>query len=164
VKNRRAIYAGTFDPITNGHMDIIQRACTIFDEVVIAVADSSSKKPLFDLDLRVKMVEKSVARFAEARVISFNSLLVDLCRELSINILVRGLRGVGDFEYELNMGYANSSLNSEVETIYLMSNLESQFVSSSLVRSLLPFKGRISHLVPNEILEDIERGYSVYTI
>lgn len=162
MREKRAIYGGTFDPVTNGHLDIIRRASKIFDEVTIAVADSSSKSPLFSLDIRVNMVEKSVAKISNVNVVSFNSLLVDLCSELGVDVLVRGLRGAGDFEYELNMGYANGSLKEGLETIYLISSLETQFISSSLVRSLLPFNGKISHLVPKEILEDIRRNY-VYT-
>lgn len=159
---KRAIYAGTFDPITNGHLDIIKRASLIFDEIVVAVAKSKEKRPLFSIENRIKMVNKSILDIKNVRVIEFSSLLVDLANRLDINIVVRGLRGVNDFEYELHMGYANSSLKKELETVYLMSNSNNSFISSSLVRSLLQFKGEISHLVPKEILEDIRENY-VYT-
>ena len=152
---RRAIYPGTFDPITNGHMDIIQRASIMFDEIVVAVADNPAKRPMFSLDKRIAMVNKSTKCFLNVKVIGFNSLLVDLSDKLDANIVVRGIRAVSDFEYELQMGYANSSLKKELETIFLMPSLEYAFISSSIVRSLLPFDGKIEHLVPHCILSDI---------
>jgi len=145
---KRAIYPGTFDPITIGHFDIIQRASSLFDEIIVAVAQSSAKKPLFSLDERIAMVEASVDAFENVRVVGFNGLLVDLSCELQANILIRGLRAVSDFEYELQMGYANASLKKELETIFLMPSLEYGFVSSSIVRSLLPFEGKVDHLLP----------------
>jgi len=152
---RRAIYPGTFDPITNGHVDIIQRASIMFDEIVVAVADNQAKRPMFSLENRIAMVRKSIKCFSNVRVIGFSSLLVDLSDELNANIVVRGIRAVSDFEYELQMGYANSSLKKELETIFLMPSLEYAFISSSIVRSLLPFDGKIEHLVPHCILPDI---------
>jgi len=152
---RRAIYPGTFDPITNGHVDIIQRASIMFDEIVVAVADNPAKRPMFSLDKRIAMVKKSTKCFSNIKAIGFNSLLVDLSDELDANIVVRGIRAVSDFEYELQMGYANSSLKKELETIFLMPSLEYAFISSSIVRSLLPFDGKIEHLVPHCILSDI---------
>jgi pantetheine-phosphate adenylyltransferase len=152
---KRAIYPGTFDPITNGHVDIIQRASTMFGEIVVAVADNPTKRPMFSLDKRIAMVKKSTKCFSNIKVIGFNSLLVDLSDELDANIVVRGIRAVSDFEYELQMGYANSSLKKELETIFLMPSLEYAFISSSIVRSLLPFDGKIEHLVPHCILSDI---------
>ena len=153
---RRAIYPGTFDPITNGHLDIIKRACAMFDEIVVAVAHNEAKKPLFNLEERIAMVEKVTKDFPKIRVIGFHSLLVDLSDELDANIIIRGLRAVSDFEYELQMGYANASLKKELETVYLMPSLEHAFVSSSVVRSILPFHGKVDHLVPPEILNDVQ--------
>jgi len=152
---RRAIYPGTFDPITNGHVDIIQRGATMFDEIIVAIADNQAKKPMFSIDERIAMVEKSTRCFSNIKVIGFNSLLVDLSDELDANIVIRGIRAVSDFEYEFQMGYANSSLKKELETIFLMPSLEYAFISSSIVRSLLPFDGKIEHLVPHCILSDI---------
>jgi pantetheine-phosphate adenylyltransferase len=153
---RRAIYPGTFDPITNGHLDIIKRACAMFDEVIVAVAINRAKNPMFSLDERMSMAKKATAIFPTVKVISFHSLLVDLSDELDTNIIIRGLRAVSDFEYELQMSYANASLKRELETIYLMPSLENAFISSSVVRSILPFGGKVSHLVPEVILKDIE--------
>ena len=153
---RRAIYSGTFDPITNGHLDIINRACKMFDEVVVAVADSRAKNPMFSLDKRIEMIEVTVKSNPQVKVVGFSSLLVTLSDELDINFIIRGLRAVSDFEYELQMGYANASLKSEIETIYLMPNLEHAFVSSSVVRSILSFDGKIEHLVPKEVFNMIK--------
>jgi len=155
---KRAIYPGTFDPITNGHLDIIKRACKMFDEIIVAVATSESKKPKFDLEKRIEMLQAVTSDFPKIRVISFSSLLVDLSDELDSNIIIRGLRAVSDFEYELQMGYANASLKKELETIYLMPSLEHAFVSSSVVRSILHFDGKIDHLVPFEAHKLIQ-GY-----
>ncbi len=153
---KRAIYPGTFDPITNGHLDIIRRACAMFDEIIVAVAKNDAKKPMFSLEKRIDMVEKATEEFPKVKVIAFYSLLVNLSDELDINIIIRGLRAVSDFEYELQMGYANASLKKDLETVYLMPTLENAFISSSIVRSLLLFNGKVSHLVPEAILNNIK--------
>jgi len=146
-KNRRAIYPGTFDPITNGHLDIIKRACNMFDEIIVAVAESESKRPMFSLEQRIQMAKDATKDIPKIKVIGFHKLLVDLSDDLEANIIVRGLRAVSDFEYELQMGYANASLKKELETVYLMPSLEHAFVSSSVVRSILEFDGKVDHLV-----------------
>ncbi|MEA1954111.1 MAG: pantetheine-phosphate adenylyltransferase [Campylobacterota bacterium] len=153
---KRAIYPGTFDPITNGHLDIIKRACKMFDEIIVAVADSEAKKPMFTLDNRIEMVEAVTEEFPKIKVVGFHSLLVDLSDDLDANIVIRGLRAVSDFEYELQMGYANASLKKELETVYLMPSLEHAFVSSSVVRSILNFNGKVEHLVPTDALKLIK--------
>jgi pantetheine-phosphate adenylyltransferase len=155
-KKRRAIYPGTFDPITNGHMDIIRRASHMFDEIIVAVADSEAKKPMFTLEQRIDMVKAATKDFTTIKVIGFQGLLVDLSDELKANIIIRGLRAVSDFEYELQMGYANASLKKELETIYLMPSLEHAFVSSSVVRSILPFDGKVDHLLHPTVHKMIE--------
>lgn len=153
---RRAIYPGTFDPITNGHLDIIRRACKMFDEIIVAVADSEAKKPMFTLEQRIDMVKVVTKDFPKIKVIGFHNLLVNLSDELEANIIIRGLRAVSDFEYELQMGYANASLKKDLETVYLMPSLEHAFVSSSVVRSILNFDGKVEHLVPPEALKRIK--------
>jgi pantetheine-phosphate adenylyltransferase len=150
---RRAIYPGTFDPITVGHLDIIKRACKMFDEIVIAVADSKAKKPMFSLQQRIEMARVATSDRPKVKVIGFESLLVDLSDQLEANIVIRGLRAVSDFEYELQMGYANASLKKELETVYLMPSLEYAFVSSSIVRTILSFDGRADHLVAPSTLD-----------
>ena len=155
-KIKKAIYAGTFDPITNGHLDVIIRASKMFDEIIVAVANSKAKKTMFNLEKRTKMVKKCTKNLSNIKILSFNNLLVNLSNELEANILIRGIRTVSDFEYELQMGYANSSLKKELETVYLMPSLENAFVSSSVVRTILNFEGEISHLVPKEIIQEIK--------
>ena len=154
-KFKIAIYPGTFDPVTNGHIDIIKRACKIFDKIIVAVADNKDKKTMFDLQKRVEMMKKATSSFEKTEVKSFNTLLVEFAKKENANIIIRGLRAVSDFEYELQMGYANKSLYSEIDTIYLMPNLDNAFISSSVVRSILKYKGNVSHLVPKEILKDL---------
>ncbi len=155
-EKRRAIYPGTFDPITNGHIDIISRASHMFDEIIVAVAYSEAKRPMFTLEQRINMVKAATKAFPTVKVIGFRGLLVDLSDELEANIIVRGLRAVSDFEYELQMGYANASLKKELETVYLMPSLEHAFVSSSVVRTILNFDGKIEHLVPDEAFKLIK--------
>jgi len=155
---KRAIYPGTFDPVTVGHLDIMKRACTMFDEITIAVAKSASKKPMFSLEERIAMVETVTKEFPKIKVVGFEGLLVDLSDKLDANIIIRGLRAVSDFEYEIQMGYANSSLKKDLETIFLMPSLEYGFVSSSVVRSILPFNGKVDHILPPAVLKMIE-GY-----
>ncbi len=159
VKNENlpkiAIYPGTFDPVTNGHIDIIKRACKIFDKIIVAVADNKDKKTMFDLKKRVKLMKMATDGLKKVEVKSFNSLLVDFAKKEKCNIIIRGLRAVSDFEYELQMGYANKSLYEDIDTIYLMPNLENAFISSSVVRSILKYNGDVSHLVPKEITGEL---------
>jgi len=155
-KIRRAIYPGTFDPITNGHLDIIRRASHMFDEIIVSVAVSQEKKPMFSLEQRIEMVKAATKDYPSVSVIGFDSLLIDLSDRLEANIIIRGLRAVSDFEYELQMGYANTSLKKELETVYLMPSLEHAFVSSSVVRSILHFDGKIDHLVHDDVLKLIK--------
>ncbi|AXH12518.1 pantetheine-phosphate adenylyltransferase [Halarcobacter bivalviorum] len=150
---RKAIYSGTFDPITNGHMDIIRRATNIFDEVVIAVAKSERKGPMFTHEQRVEFAKAATKDMKTVKVIGFDTLLVDLATDLEIHTIIRGLRAVSDFEYELQMGYANSSINKKLETLYLMPTLENAFVSSTIVREIIRFDGKFCHLVPDEVLK-----------
>ncbi|MBD3840656.1 MAG: pantetheine-phosphate adenylyltransferase [Campylobacterales bacterium] len=152
---KKAIYSGTFDPITNGHMDIIKRGLKIYDTIIIAVADSRAKNPMFDLDTRVNLIQKATKDLGCVEVIAFRILLADLAKDLNVYHIIRGLRTTTDFEYELQMSYANSSLEKKLETIFLMPSLENAFVSSSVVRELLRFNGKFDHLVPSCIYDDI---------
>jgi len=154
---KKALYPGTFDPITNGHLDIIKRAVNIFDEVIVAVADSKAKKPMFSLAERLKMAKTVTASMDQVKVVSFDNLLVDFAKSLDVKFIVRGLRAVSDFEYELQMGYANSSLDPTLETIYLMPTLENAFISSSIVRAILYHDGDVSHLVSSDIIPFLKK-------
>ena len=151
MHKRIALYPGTFDPITNGHFDIIERALGLFDELIIAVADSQSKNPMFTLSERMSMIENTIAHLDNVTVVSYNNLTVDLAKEHQAQVLIRGLRTVSDFEYELQLGYLNHSLDATIETVYLMPTLRNAFISSSIVRNLLSFNGRTKHLLPKEV-------------
>ena len=153
---KRAIYPGTFDPITLGHVDIIKRACKVFDEIIVAVAQNKAKNPMFSFEKRVELVKKATKEYPKVKVVGFEGLLANLSDELDANTIIRGLRAVSDFEYELQMGYANASLKKDLDTIYLMPSLQYAFISSSIVRAILTHNGKIEHLVPKEILNDLK--------
>lgn len=143
-----ALYPGTFDPITNGHFDIIERGLKLFDEVIIAVAESRDKRPMFTLQQRVEMVQLAIADLERVRVVGFDNLTIELANTMGATVLIRGLRAVSDFEFELQLGYLNNSLDASIETVYLMPKLKHAFISSSIVRNLLKFNGQTGHLLP----------------
>ncbi|MFK5937377.1 MAG: pantetheine-phosphate adenylyltransferase [Sulfurimonas sp.] len=149
--NKIALYPGTFDPITNGHFDVIERALGLFDELIIAVAVSHDKEPMFSLDERIKMIKESTKHLENIKVLGFDNLTVDFAKQNNATVLIRGLRAVSDFEYELQLGYLNNSLDSTIETVYLMPRLKHAFISSSIVRNLLKFNGKTEHLLPKEV-------------
>jgi len=149
--NKIALYPGTFDPITNGHFDIIERALGLFDEVIIAVAVSRDKKPMFTLHERIEMSQEAVKHLKNVKVVGFDNLTVELAKEHDATILIRGLRAVSDFEYELQLGYLNNSLDDTIETVYLMPKLKHAFISSSIVRNLLKFNAKTEHLLPKPV-------------
>lgn len=150
-----ALYPGTFDPITNGHYDIIERALKLFDEVIVAVAISADKKPMFTLQERINMTKEAVKGLDSVTVLGFDNLTVELAKVHDATVLIRGLRAVSDFEYELQLGYLNNSLDKDIETVYLMPKLKHAFISSSIVRNLLKFNARTEHLVPKEVQDII---------
>jgi pantetheine-phosphate adenylyltransferase len=154
-----ALYPGTFDPITNGHFDIIERARNLFDEVIVAVADSADKKPMFSLQQRIMMATEATQNLSGVRVVGFDNLTVELAHQHHAQVLIRGLRAVSDFEYELQLGYLNNSLDDTIETVYLMPKLKHAFISSSIVRNLLKFHGKPSHLVPQEVEAFIKKDF-----
>ncbi|MFH0708890.1 MAG: pantetheine-phosphate adenylyltransferase [Pseudomonadota bacterium] len=149
--NTIALYPGTFDPITNGHFDIIERGLKLFDEVIIAVADSRDKRPMFSLEERVEMTKLAIKDLDRVRVVGFDNLTVELAKTLGATVLIRGLRAVSDFEFELQLGYLNNSLDPTIETVYLMPKLKHAFISSSIVRNLLKFNAKTDHLLPASV-------------
>lgn len=156
MKSRNiALYPGTFDPITNGHFDIIERAKNLFDEVIVAVAESKDKNPMFSLEQRINMAQIATKEIKGVRVLGFDNLTIDLAHEQKASVLIRGLRAVSDFEYELQLGYLNNSLDETIETVYLMPKLKHAFISSSIVRNLLKFNGKTDHLLPKEVQQVI---------
>ncbi len=146
-----ALYPGTFDPITNGHFDIIERGLRLFDEVIVAVADSRDKRPMFTLQQRIEMATLATQDLKNVRVVGFDNLTVELAHSLEAGFLIRGLRAVSDFEFELQLGYLNHSLDPNIETVYLMPRLKHAFISSSIVRNLLKFNGKTDHLLPTTV-------------
>jgi pantetheine-phosphate adenylyltransferase len=149
---RRAACPGSFDPVTNGHIDIISRASALFDEVVVAVGVNKSKKRLFSAEERIEMLTEVSAPFANVRVDSFDGLLTDFCKERDVHAIVKGLRAVSDFDYELQMAQMNSSL-SGVETVFVPTSPEYSFLASSLVKEVAMFGGDVSGLIPPFVLE-----------
>ena len=150
-----AIYPGTFDPITNGHLDIVLRAKKIFDKVVIAVAKSKDKNPMFTIEQRIEFIKAGIEGIDGVEVEPFDGLLVDFATKKEVKTIIRGLRAVSDFEYELQMGYANNFLNREIDTVYLMPSLKYAFISSSVVRAILKHGGDPTTLLPEKVREKI---------
>ncbi|WP_297486071.1 pantetheine-phosphate adenylyltransferase [Ferrovum sp.] len=143
----RAVYAGTFDPMTLGHEDLVRRACGLFDEVVVAVADSRPKRPLFSLEERVEMAQASLARFERVVVVGFSGLLADFVRSRQARVLIRGLRAVSDFDFEFQMAGMNRRLQPEVETLFLTPAEQYLFISSTMIREIAGLGGEVSEFV-----------------
>ena len=146
-----AIYPGSFDPITNGHVDLIHRACKLFDKVIIAIAQNANKDSFLSIDQRVKAVETAIEPLTNTRVLSFDSLLVDFAREHNAQIIIRGLRAVSDFDYEFQLSGMNKRLNPAIETLFMTPSEEFANISSSLVREILFLGGDISQFVPESV-------------
>lgn len=149
---RLAIYPGTFDPVTNGHLDLVARGLSIFDEIIIAVAPSSKKYPLFTLEERLKMIRESVKNYGRVRIEAFNGLLVDYARIKKGVAIIRGLRAVSDFEYELQVALMNRRLDLNIETVFMMPSEEFSYLTSTIVKEVASFGGSVKGLVP-EIVE-----------
>lgn len=157
-----ALYPGSFDPISNGHIDIIKRAATLFDRVIIAVATNTSKKALFTEDEKIQLILENVASLSNVEVVKHSGgLTVDLADELNVDILLRGLRSVKDFEYEADIAAMNKTQNSRVETVFLTSDERYRFVSSSLVKEVAMFGGDISGLVPDNVNVAMKKKYEI---
>lgn len=152
---RIAVYPGSFDPITNGHLDIIKRGVKVFDKVIVAVLVNVDKQGLFQIDERVELIKKVTKDLGNVEVVCFNGLLVDLMKENNATVILKGLRAVSDFEYELQMALMNNHLDNEVETVFMMTSAQYSFLSSSSVKQVAKFGGNIQGLVPDEIIDDI---------
>lgn len=146
-----AIYPGSFDPITNGHVDLIHRACKLFDKVIIAITQNTNKDSFLSIDQRVKAVETAIEPLTNTRVLSFDSLLVDFAREHNAQIIIRGLRAVSDFDYEFQLSGMNKRLNPAIETLFMTPSEEFANISSSLVREIFSLGGDISQFVPESV-------------
>jgi pantetheine-phosphate adenylyltransferase len=162
VTDRRrlvAVYPGTFDPITNGHWDIVRRALGLFDQVVVALAVNVNKRPMFPLATRTRMIRDVVGDNPRVKVEAFHGLLVDFARSRGARFLIRGLRAVADFEYEFQFAHMNRQLAPDIETIFLPTNEENFYVSSSLVREVGMMGGDVSRLVPKETLGTLKKKF-----
>jgi pantetheine-phosphate adenylyltransferase len=153
---RRAVCPGSFDPVTNGHLDIVQRAASLFDEVVVVVAVNRAKQGLFTVEERIDMLRETTRAYPNVTVDSFEGLLVDFCTARGISAIVKGLRAVSDFDYELQMAQMNSSL-AEVETVFVPTSPEYSFLASSLVKEVAGHGGDVSGLLPPHVLELLRR-------
>ncbi|AST71475.1 MAG: pantetheine-phosphate adenylyltransferase [Enterobacter cloacae] len=147
----RAIYPGTFDPITNGHIDIVTRAAAMFDELILAIAASPSKKPMFSLDERVALAKQATAHLQNVTVVGFSDLMANFARDQQATILIRGLRAVADFEYEMQLAHMNRHLMPNLESVYLMPSKEWSFISSSLVKEVARHQGDVAHFLPQPV-------------
>jgi len=152
---RIAIYAGTFDPITLGHMDVVRRGLKLFDQLVIGVAENPKKCPMFDLDTRLSMVNDSVCDEKRIKVVGFKGLLVDLAHQHDAIALLRGLRAASDFEYEFQMATMNRHLDARIESVFVMAREDYTFVSSSFIREVSSMGGDVSSLVPSAVLKQL---------
>ena len=148
---KRAIYPGTFDPITNGHIDIVTRAASMFDDLVLAIAASPSKKPMFTLAERVALAQAATGHLPNVTVVGFSDLMANFARAQQANILIRGLRAVADFEYEMQLAHMNRHLMPELESVYLMPSKEWSFISSSLVKEVARHQGDVAHFLPQHV-------------
>lgn len=159
INNKIAIYPGSFDPITLGHLDIIERGSRLFDKIIVIVSCNPNKQPLFPLEKRLAQIKKCTEKLSNIKVDSFVGLTVDYAKSQKAGILIRGLRAVSDFEKELQMAHANKTLWGEIETVFLATSNEYSFLSSSMVKEIAKFGGSIDHLVPNNVADDIYLCY-----
>ncbi|EMR8441266.1 pantetheine-phosphate adenylyltransferase [Listeria monocytogenes] len=154
-----AVIPGTFDPITNGHLDIIERAAKIFDVLYVSVLNNSFKKPLFTIEERMEMIRQVTAHLPNVQVESASGLTVDYAATRGATAIVRGLRAVSDFEYEMQIASMNRTLNAEIETFFIMTNTKYSFLSSSMVKEVAQYQGDISELVPEIVNEQVQAKF-----
>lgn len=154
-----AVYPGTFDPITNGHIDLIHRAVRLFDHVIIAIAESPKKQPVFSLGERVALAQECLADQKSVKVIGFNQLLIEFAREQGASVLLRGLRAVSDFDYEFQLANMNRRLDATIETVFLTPSEQYSYVSSSLVREIASLGGDITPFVPKLVASALQQHY-----
>ena len=158
---KRAIYPGSFDPVTTGHVDIILRSSKIVDKLIVGVLNNSAKKSLFSVEERVSMLKELTKDLPNVEVTSFDGLLVDYMREIDASIIVRGLRAVTDFEYELQIAQTNHIENTDIETIFLTTNLQYSYLSSTIVKEFASYGGDISKFVPEQFVDRIYEKYNI---
>ena len=158
---RIAVYPGTFDPFTNGHLDILVRSSKLFDKVIVAIAVDSDKQILFSIDERVEFIKDSIKDYKNVEVVYFKGLLMDFVEKRHAQVIIRGLRAVSDFEYEVQMALMNRNLNNEVETLFLTTASEYAFLSSTVIKNVIKLNGRISGLVSKKVEDALIKKFDV---
>ena len=158
---RIAVYPGSFDPVTMGHLDIINRSALLVDKLIVGVLNNNSKTPLFSVDERVNMLREVTKEIPNVEIMSFSGLLVDFLNGLDAKIVIRGLRAITDFEYELQMSQTNRMLNSSIDTIFLNTNLRYSYLSSSMVKEVAQYGGDIKEFVPEQIISKVYAKYGI---
>ncbi len=153
------VYPGTFDPMTNGHVDLVERACELFDQVTVAIAASTKKNPMFTLDARVEMATQSLAHLDNARVVGFNKLLTHFLEDIGERVVLRGLRAVSDFEYEFQLANMNRAIKSDFETVFLTPADNLTYISSTLVREIASLEGDVSKFVPPPVMKAVREMF-----
>ena len=156
---RRAVYGGSFDPVTVGHIDIIRRSSLIFDEIIVGVLNNSAKSPLFSLEERVNMLKEATRDIPNCRVEAFSGLLVDFVRKMDTNVIIRGLRAVTDFEYELQIAQSNRVIAQDIDTLFLTTNIEYSYLSSSTVKEYARYGADVSRLVPPNVVPMLQQKF-----
>ena len=153
--NKTAVYPGSFAPVTNGHLDIIEREAKTFDKVYVAILTNSAKNPKFSMDERIDWLKRATKELDNVEIVSFSGLLVDFAKEIGANIIIKGLRAVSDFEYEFQMALTNRKLQPDIETMFLMTNGRYSYLSSSIVKEIANYGGNLEGLVPDFMIEEI---------
>ncbi|MEH6544184.1 MAG: pantetheine-phosphate adenylyltransferase [Porticoccaceae bacterium] len=156
---KSVVYPGTFDPITNGHVDLVERACKLFDKVIIGIASSASKSPLFTLEERIDLSNQSLAHLDNVEILGFDYLLINFVRDCHADAVIRGLRAVSDFEYEFQLANMNRALAPEVESIFLTPSEQHSYISSTLVREIASLDGDITPFVPAVVAEALQQKF-----
>jgi pantetheine-phosphate adenylyltransferase len=153
------IYPGTFDPITNGHIDLVERAAAMFDRVIVAIAYSQKKQPLFALEERIELCRQALARVPNLDIVGYNNLLVDFARQHNARFVLRGVRAIADFEYELQLANMNRAMHPELDTIFLTPKEHSAYISSTLVREIASMKGQVEKFVPDVVVQALRAKF-----
>ncbi len=156
---KRAIYPGTFDPITNGHLNILEKAAKMFDEVILAVAQQTSKESLFTLEERTSLCVKATKHIPNVKVMIFDGLVVDFAKQMDSTIMIRGMRAVSDFEYELQLALMNKKLNQEIETVFMIPSYRYMYLSSSMIRQLAKLNADLNEFVPTDVMEALRQKF-----
>ncbi|HXN07744.1 MAG TPA: pantetheine-phosphate adenylyltransferase [Nitrospiria bacterium] len=159
VLTRRAVYPGTFDPITNGHVDLVKRSLALFEEVIVAIAPSPHKNPLFEVQERLEMIRESLSGFQGVEVEVFEGLLVEYVHEKKAIAVIRGLRAVSDFEYELQMALMNRKLDADIETVFLMPSEEYSYLTSTIIKAVSSYRGDVRDLVPPIVWKFLQKKF-----